>query len=370
MTAAFAIAYDWLHDIWSDDQKTTIKSNMIKFGLNRGVIAYTNSDNKFTGWWTNNTRGNWNCVCNGGLTLGALAIIGEDDTGTAEQLLGLTVDNAVTNCAQAVSADGSWRETANYDFFGTTGHAEMASALLTATGSEFGLLEGNKAGYALNGLYRMYVQGPASLFAYGDHGPPKFSATSNAVFLYGDYYKHPEYVLFQRDQHDAPEPWSMFWYNPTVSGAFWDNMPLDHIFDDPDTAWASMRSSWTDENALYLAIKSGSLHLAQNHNDLDDGDFVLDAMGTRFIGELGSGDYLSTDYFVGDNQNDDRWLYYRKRTEGQNCILVNKQNQLVTAAPTAKGETDKTAQGSSTVFEVPSGSTAYWVTDITSAYNE
>ncbi|CAL1695085.1 unnamed protein product [Somion occarium] len=368
LSAAFAIAYDWLHDVWQDDQRSQIRANLIQYGLSQGLAAFTNSDNKFNGWWTNNTQGNWNCVCNGGLTLGSLAILGDDDSGLAEQLLGLTVDNALQNCAQAVTTDGSWTETANYWYFGTTGHAEMSAALLTATGSDYGLLDSNK-NFQLTGLYHMYVTGFGSLFAYGDHGPGKFSTTANSMFLYGDHYNHPEYVLFQRDQHDAPEPWSMFWYNPTVSGAFWDNMPLDHFFDDGLTQWAAMRSSWTDSNGLYAAIKSGKLTGHQNHNDLDAGDWVMDALGTRWAGDLGSGDYLSEGYFNGDTQDADRWLYYRKRTEGQNCILVNKQNQLLTAAPTVKAETDKTAQGSSTVFDVPSGSTAYWTTDLASVYD-
>lgn len=363
-TAAFAIAYDWMNDAWTDDQKGQIRANMITYGLNQGLNQY----NSGSGWWTKDVQGNWNCVCNGGLTLGALAILGDDNSGIAPQILGLTVPNAVQNCAAAATSDGTWTETPNYWYFGTTGHAEMASALMTATGSDYGLLKGKN--FDKTGLYHMYVTGFGSLFAYGDHGPNKFSTTANAMFLYGDYYNHPEYVLFQRDQHDAQEPWSMFWYNPTVAGAFWDNMPLDHYFDDPTDQWAAMRSSWTDADAAYIGIKAGKLTGHQTHNDLDCGDFVIDALGTRWAGELGSGDYLSTGYFSSDAQDSVRWLYYRKRTEGQNTLLVNKANQLVTAAPSVKHDTSGTAQGSSTVLDVPGDSTAFWTTDMTSAYGD
>jgi len=44
--------------------------------------------------------------------MGALAIIGNDPTGTAEKALNLTIDNASANCAQATSSDGTWVETA------------------------------------------------------------------------------------------------------------------------------------------------------------------------------------------------------------------------------------------------------------------
>lgn len=343
---------------------------MTTYGLSLGLVAYSNSDNRYTGWWSNNTQGNWNCVCNGGLTLGALAILGEDTTGMAEKILALTVDNAKQNCAQAVSTDGTWAETAHYWYFGTTGWAEMTSSLMTATGSDYGLLTVNPD-FGKTGLFHMHITGPGSLFAWGDHGPNKFSTTANAMFLLGDQLKHPEYVLFQRDQADAPEPWSMFWYNPTVAGAFWNGMPIDSAFQANSDQWAAMRSSWTDQNALYVAMKAGTNQGHQTHNDLDVGDFVLDAMGTRWAGELGSGDYRSPDYFKTDAQDAVRWLYYRKASEGQNVIVVNSQNQLVTAAPKIlQSLTTGEKQGSPPVYEVPKTSTALFTADLTSAYGD
>jgi hypothetical protein len=301
--------------------------------------------------------------------MGSLAILGDDTTGFAAQLLGLTIPNALPNCAQGVTSDGTWAETANYWYFGTTGHAEMASSLLTATGSHYGLMDSNQQ-FKQTGLFHMYVHGPTSLFDFGDHGPNKFSSTANSIIFYGSFYDIPEYMLYQRDMFDAPEPWSMFWYDPTVAGAFWDGLPLDHFFDNALDQWASMRSSWTDNNALYIAMKAGKLQGHQTHNDLDCGDFVLDAMGSRWAGELGSGDYLSTGYFSNDTQESDRWLYYRKRTEGQNAVLVNGQNQLVTATPSVNHNSSGTVQpGGTTVFQVPSGSTAFFTADLSSAYS-
>ncbi|KAH9924626.1 uncharacterized protein BXZ73DRAFT_91218 [Epithele typhae] len=341
-TAAFAIAYDWLYDQWTPDQKGQIASTMTTLGLQLGVDYINNG----SAWWAGpSITGNWNCVTMSGLTMGALALLGDDTSGLPEKVLGLTVPNALAACAFGPSSDGTWAETANYWYFGTTGHAEMTSSLMTATGSDYGLLSTN----------------------------PGFEKTvlddANAIIFYGDQYNHPEYVLYQRDQHDAPEPNSVFWYNPTVAGAFWDSMPLDHVFDNHTDQWASMRSSWTDHDALYVAIKAGTLQGHQTHNDLDAGDFVIDALGTRWAGDLGSGDYNSAGYFDdGDGQDSKRWLYYRKRTEGQNTILVDKQNQIVTAQPTIEFGSSESEQGSSTVYDVPSDSTAFFTADLTSAY--
>ncbi|CAK5274123.1 unnamed protein product [Mycena citricolor] len=363
MSAAYAIAYDWLYDMWSQDQKNKMIFTLLKYGLQPGLSQFTTG----SGWWANNITGNWNCVCNGGLTLASLAILGDDGSGVPEQLLAKTVPNAVGNCAKAVSPDGTWAETANYWYFGTTAHAEMASSLISATGSDYGLLDTN-TDFSRTGDFHMYVTGATSLFNYGDHGPNKFSTTANSMFLYADHYNEPQYALFQRDMADAAEPWSMFWYNPSIKGAFWDGKPLDHFFSSGTDQWASMRSSWTDNNALYVGIKASTLRFHQTHNDLDVGDFVLDALGTRWFGELGSADYNAPEYFTSDAQDAVRWQYYRKMTEGQNTILIGQTNQNVDALPTVQFGTSNTTQGPTTVMQVPQDSTAFFVTDMTSAY--
>jgi hypothetical protein len=299
--------------------------------------------------------------------MGSLAILGDDTTGVASFLLGQTVNNAKDNCALATSSDGTWSETANYWYFGTTGLAEMSSSLLTATGSDYDLIDVN-AHVNFSGNYHMYATGATSLFNYGDHGPNKYSTTANAMFYFASRFAIPTYALFQRDRFDAAEPNSMFWYSTTAAGAFWDGLALDYFFDNSTDQWCSMRSSWTDDTALYVAMKAGTLQGHQTHNDLDAGDFVIDALGTRWAGELGSGDYNSPNYFSNDTQGSARWLYYRKMTEGQNTIVINEANQNVLAAPTVNHGTSGTTQGSSPVFDVASDSTAFWTADLTSAY--
>lgn len=146
-------------------------------------------------------------------------------------------------------------------------------------------------------------------------------------------------------------------------------MPLDHYFDNNADQWASMRTSWTDDTGLYIAMKAGNLTGHQAHGDLDAGDFVFDAMGQRWAGELGSANYLSDGYFSNETQTSERWLYYRKRTEGQNTIVVDKANQNVLAQPTVNYGSSGTVQpGDTTVFTVPSDSTAFFTADLTESY--
>jgi hypothetical protein len=373
--SAFGIAYDWLHDILTDDQKTQIRSWIIDYGLSYGQQVYNGTADSTTvnTWWANLENGepiagNWNCVCNGGLTMAALAILGDDTTGIAQSILGYTVPNAKVNCFLGVRNDGTWAETSDYWYFGTTGAAEMVSALDTAYGDDQGILEGAPQ-WNLTSMFHIYNQGMTSKFNWGDNGPNKYSATANSLFLWAQQFEQPRYALYQRDHPDAStDPWSMFWYNPSYDGAWWDNLPLDHHFDDPRDAWGSMRSTWTENDGVFVAMRSGLLTGHQTHGDLDIGDFVIDALGQRWAGEYGSGQYLSTGYFSAEGQDSQRWTYYTKRTEGQNTLMLNYANQLVTANATSEMDTTGDAQGAAPGYTVPSGSTAYYKTDMTSAY--
>lgn len=224
----------------------------------------------------------------------------------------------------------------------------------------------------------------------------------------------------------------MFWYNPETSGQsqvlssspfshfsaftgqFWDGLGLDHHFDNPNDAWASMRSSWTDTHGTYVAMKAGNMTGHQTHGDVDGGDFVLDALGQRWAGELGNGNYLAEGYvslahifqqpspsptsqpelftrgvrrkshslirpspsllspplqFTSEAQDAERWWYYRKATEGQNTILIDSQNQNVLAAPNTTFLTTGEAQDA-LVYKPDNSSTAVFSIDMTSYNNE
>lgn len=71
LTAAFGIAYDWMYDGLTDQQRTDIMYTILEQGLDQGATQYANN-----AWFFQpvSGNGNWNCVTNGGLMTGALAI--------------------------------------------------------------------------------------------------------------------------------------------------------------------------------------------------------------------------------------------------------------------------------------------------------
>lgn len=371
MAAAFAFGYDWMYDAWSPQQRSYIQDWIVTYGLSPGLQQYTTSQ----GWWTQSSsgNGNWNCVCNGGLIFAALALQGDvqnDAANTVNQILSKGMDNVKKNCMTGVYNDGTWSETPNYWYFGTNAQARLLSGLITATGTDQGLMQANPNWYN-TGDFHMYVTGNAGMFFYGDNGPNKYSTTANQMFLYAQMAKRPIYALFQRDRADAQsDPLSMFWYDTSSKGGFWNGLALDKFFDYGQGSWVSMRSSWTDMTGTYVAMKASNLTGHQTHGDLDAGDFVIDALGTRFAGEYGSDNYLSKDYFASESQSAARWTYYRKGTQGQNTLIVNNTNQNPNCQPKNKFESTNPKQSDRLDYTPQKTDVAYFVTDLSSCYNQ
>lgn len=102
------------------------------------------------------------------------------------------------------------------------------------------------------------------------------------------------------------------------------DLPLDAFFRDFEVRGVvvrgvevfSLRSSWDDQDALFVAAKAGEN--GSGHSHLDIGSFVLDALGVRWAIDLGPDDYTLPGYF-----GRDRWSYYRNRAEGHNVMVID-----------------------------------------------
>jgi hypothetical protein len=79
-TAALAIGYDWCFDALSSESRSRIRAAIVELGLKPGLEPNASHN----GW--HRSRNNWNQVCFGGLSLGALAIA-EDEPGLAAKIL-------------------------------------------------------------------------------------------------------------------------------------------------------------------------------------------------------------------------------------------------------------------------------------------
>src|SRR6185369_15727008 len=68
MTHAFAVGYDWLYEVWTPEQRASLRNAIVDKGLEPALRCYrgTASYPEFP-----TMRHNWNQVCNGGIGMGA-----------------------------------------------------------------------------------------------------------------------------------------------------------------------------------------------------------------------------------------------------------------------------------------------------------
>jgi len=91
MTHAFGIGYDWLFDALSAEERVTLRTAIIEKGLKPSFVDKLPNAARGYNWWLTVTH-NWNQVCNGGLTVGALAVADEEPE-LAERVIRRALDS-------------------------------------------------------------------------------------------------------------------------------------------------------------------------------------------------------------------------------------------------------------------------------------
>lgn len=352
MTHAFAIGYDWLYEYWSAARRTELRNAIRVFGLNEGV-THAND------WFFQSTANNWNLVCTGGLTLGALAI-GNDNAADAA-----TVESVLNNCVGKVASvmkhytadNGGWYEGPGYWDFATEYNARMMCVLETALGSDFNLSD-TKALWQ-TGQFPAYITGPTHVsFNYADSGAGNLRGCQ--LFWFARRFNKPEYAWYERT-NGSGEVLDLLWYDTRGTNAVADPQPLDIWFRGATAETnfntqdvVTMRSAWENTNATFLATKAGET--GASHGDLEAGTFVLDALGVRWASDLGSDDYGLAGYF----SEPQRWTYYRLRAEGNNTLVINPGS--------GADQVDGSISPVVTFATEPNAERAATVMDLTAAY--
>lgn len=332
LSALCGIGYDWVHDFLTAEDKARIIPGLLKNGIYEGVKAYEGTHQD--GWWVE-VNNNWNQVCNGGLTLLALALA-EEIPDTAE----IIVNNAIQSITHAMESyvpEGAWHEGPTYWAYGTTYNAMLLSGLKTSFGNFRGLERDN--GYlplGKSGQFHIHTAGPTGLyFNYGDS--KKILYYSPVLFWMAEEYNIPAYAWFERltCRKDLPRMKSMVlmnddtldrflalliaWYSNAGQNISYNDFPHDEIISSGETVVGSMHSSW-DEDAIYLGFKGGTPNTGHAHMDL--GSFVFDAEGERWAFDLGGDDYDLPGYF---DFSGPRWGYFRLNNYGHNTLtLMNR----------------------------------------------
>ena len=349
MTHAIAMVYDWLYDRWTDKQRQMMREAIVEKGLKPGLQVYRGevSGNR----WHRN-QNNWNQVCNGGLSIGALAI-GDEEPEIAADILGEAIQS-IPLPMRHYAPDGGGTEGVTYWDYGSRYNILYLSAMETALGTDFGLSQ--IPGFKESGQYQMYICGAGRMaFNFADSGLRRMGTPMH--FWMGKKFGMPEYSWFRYSElanaAQNARVLDFLWFDDSGKNFSPDNLALDKHFRGAEVA--SMRSSWSDD-ALVLGIQAGDNANLGSHRHIDLGSFILDALGQRWIMDPGT----ERETYQTHRNKRQKKEFYRIRAEGHNVLVLNPgegpEQKLDAVAPIS-------------VFEsTPENASA--VVDLSSAYSD
>jgi len=331
MTAALALGCDWLDDALTPDARNAIRQAIIAKGLRPGLDP-TDANN----WW-HVADHNWNQVCWGGLSLGAL-LIADGDPALARQVLDLT-RNFISYGLKPYAPDGVYPEGPSYWAYGTTYQVILNAALASALGTDWNL-SAAPGFLASAGAFAQTIGPSGRFYNFSDGGErPMFQP---ALFWFarqtGDRgLLASELRLLQSSDaalaaalRDRFAVLTMLWWPDKPATIVPPALPLRWLGRGPNPL-AVFREAWTDPAALYLALKGGAAEL--NHAHMDAGSFILEADGVRWAVELGMQDYHSLESKNVDlwnrAQESQRWQVHRLNHRTHNLVTIDDQPHRV-----------------------------------------
>lgn len=312
MTHAVAIGYDWFRHKWSPETRETIRTAIVRHGLEPG-LELINRKQKRPHWVR--TKNNWNQVCYGGLSLGALAIY-DDNPKIATQMLNHARNN-LRFAMPEFSPDGGWIEGPGYWDYTTYYCFFLFAGLDTALGTTWGYTD--TPGFKDTGFFIPAMEGPTGQFFNWGDGSTKLGNLPQ-LFWMAEYFKNPMYAWLGRKQMKGnPNALDLLFYSDEGNSPHETDLKKDWVFKGIDVA--SMRENWNSSNASFVALKGGDNDAP--HSNLDLGAFVFDSQGIRWAIELGSDNYNLPNYW----NREKRLVYYRINSFGQNILILNNKNQ-------------------------------------------
>ena len=110
---------------------------------------------------------------------------------------------------------------------------------------------------------------------------------------------------------------------------------------------ATFRGSWTDPNAMYLAIKGGLCNVSHGHMDV--GSFVFESGGVRWVEDLGADEYNLPGYFSPDEE---RWKFFRLNNLSHNTLVIGGKLQNMEAESSPLTEFESKPSGGHAVIDM------------------
>lgn len=339
MSLAVAIGYDWLYYDLDYDTRVMVHDRLVRYGIAAGQNA---------GY--HNTVGNWNSVCNAGITAAAIAIY-DKDKDKAYTYIEKAISLNKTRMAGVYGNYGNYAEGYGYWEYGTSFQVCLMMQLQKAFGNTFGISD--LPGLKKTPEFMLYMSSSnGGNFSYNDGGSANETALP-AMWWFAQMQNKPEYLLnelrlFDSGKYDSNEyrllpmlptiikdckftiqpgakPASEIWYPEPSDFDGANHMPVVIVH----TGWDF------DEGDCYLGIKAGVSY--ESHSHLDGGSFVYESQGIRWSTDLQRPNYANAEVataelngsFWGYKQSDLRWNFIRMNNWGHSTLSFENNDGSV-----------------------------------------
>jgi len=316
-----AIAYDWLYDQWSPQQKEHLRNKLAE-GCNYLIERIRSERLSPYNVYLYNSPFQALMAC-------TLALYGDDPRG--DLAMRFTNDywknRMLPVWRQIMGKNGGWHEGKEYVGIGI-GQAvyQLPAMWRTATGEDLFASEPGIRGFSDFLIYRTRPDGAQAHFGDGAHLDRR---VPDFVPLALEYGNPAAYTLAKPPRSLEPTswPWGPLTDNSLVQKDALSALPLSRFFD--GTGLLVARSDWTPE-ATYVTFQAGDNYWSHSH--LDQGSFTIYKGGALAID---SGWY-------GPAYGADHHMNYTYQAIAHNTVTVTDPKDTV-AAPAKKGGVRKIA---------------------------
>ena len=312
MNKAVAIAYDWMYDGFSEEQRAKIQDFAINVCIKPVADGFygmaSAASDATSGFQALKTTTNYNAWVVGGLFQNVMAMMDCDEEylfDIAEKCI-----RSLEYTVKGLAPDGAWIESPGYlniilDYLMPYG--------LTAKicfGEDFNILE--YQGVSEAGDWISSINGAIGLNIMGDSN--NMDATS-PYYMYINAYYGNKALAGLRKHHlinmgMAAQTPDILYYGKDVEVNEYENLPKSIMTKGMESC--GVRESYVDREGLFFSAHGGAN--TGYHMHYDTGSFIFDLDGIRWAHDLGSDNY---NIGLADTQ------IYRKRSEAHNVLTLN-----------------------------------------------
>lgn len=291
MTAAVAIAYDWLYDLLTEEERAIARESIVEKGFKTSMAEYNPNPDDY---YFLIKYSNWNAVCNMGLAWGAIAVY-DYYPELSRMIIARAVNSTRNYTLTEYQPDGNFPEGYTYWSYGTNFLLMLYDSIEKACGLKLNL-EKDK-GLMKSGDYILHMTAQdMGTFRYADCGSTKTKLEIPLFWMSaktGDnslLYREAERFAMLRDSGRLSKlynvrflPVVMFW---AQKGCF-ENVPAPKqrlYVGQGDVPIAIMRNHWGGDDEIFLGLKAGTSY--NFHAHMDVGSFSMFVGGDEWFTDL------------------------------------------------------------------------------------